>query len=78
MRNYSRDLATIAVLDEFLAATGMTIDHAFPFVVWQDADLAYQAYAKRRSASRGENLSSWDRGHLAGQQWVCVLPRLML
>jgi len=43
--------ATIAVLDEFLAATGIAIDHTFPFVVWQDAGLAYQAYARRRSAA---------------------------
>jgi predicted nucleic acid-binding protein len=43
--------ATVTALDAFLAATGIALDHVLSLAVWQDAGLAFQAYAARRSGA---------------------------
>lgn len=45
--------ATVAALDAFLDGAGTAIDEVLPLALWQEAGLAYRAYAERRLASGG-------------------------
>ncbi len=53
--------ATVAALTAFLATTEIVVDVALPLLVWQEAGLAFRAYAERRVASG----AAWPRRVLA-------------
>ena len=43
--------ASIAILDASLARVGIAVDDVIPLDLWQEAGLAYRAYAARRRAA---------------------------
>lgn len=45
--------ATVSVVETSLARVGIVVDEALPLALWQEAGLAYRAYAERRLASGG-------------------------
>ena len=45
--------ASVAVLDAALAKVAIKIDDVLPLALWQEAGLAYRAYAERRAAAVG-------------------------
>lgn len=53
--------ATVAALDAFLSTAEIAVDFALTPIVWQEAGLAFRAYAERRVASG----DTWPRRVLA-------------
>jgi len=53
--------ATVAALDAFLSTAEIAVDVVLPLAMWQEAGLAFRAYAERRAASG----AVWPRRILA-------------